>query len=437
MQSLDPKRGSLIKVLMLMAASGIDIMVKQNNIEKLVMFCSHAERMFQFYLVAGENCRDKKIIGPSSRQIVAHLICLLQFFYVTKKNASEPRVAEELAKTLRNCTAFLLAVIDLINNRMNNFDSFEGLKESSLEKPTNMVSAYTLISYELLKNILSIDVKGSLLSMEEIKELKSKDFINLDTILAGSNWATAFMENAAISDLMDEYYNENVSELYDKVSTMMNIRSKKLKEYTEKHYKLTHQSAQRCEDEVMERASTVLEMEDTRKHQVAAFEEERVRIAKSLWKKNWKSLRTYIGQWKHPAFSHQSDKKYVAEEWDKLKPNEIFYRKISKYETRSRARPFIKIKLIEPEHVLQYNAILAEIKQNSKKIISIKPEMFCDPAMQAMFSNLDMISPGFANANKTLSTNLSQIGKKLKKTFFKVNLIPVVNELDLYDTYRH
>ena len=306
---------------------------------------------------------------------------------------------------------------------MNNFDSFEGIKESSLEKPTSMVSSYTLISYELFKNILSIDVKGSLVSIEEIKELKLKNFASLETILTSPHWTNAFMDNPAISDLTDQYYSEDITSFYEKIASMMNIRSQKLKQEIEKHYEMTQESARRCENDVMDRAVNILEMEDTRKHQVVAFEEERVRIAKSLWTKNWKELRTYIGQWKHPQFYHQCDKKYVPEEWEKMKENEIYYRKISKYETKSRMRPFIKVKLIEPPHVQKYNELLGELKQKSHKTVSIKPEMFYDPAVQNMFSNLDMISPGLANVNKTFSANLSNIGKKIRKTFLKVALI--------------
>lgn len=403
---------------------GIETLAQQKHYEKLTSFCYSLERIFQYLLVVAENCRDKKIIGQTSQQILASLGYILQFFYVSQRSTSDTVIKKEFTRSLHVCVAFLLSVVDFVNNRLNNFDWFEGLSGNTpQDKPQSAIATYTTLSYELFKTLLSSNVEGSLLTIEGIKQLKSKNFAELDSILASENWSNGLTDNVALTEVITHYYNDTLPDVSSNILSSISVQGQKLTNTLETNQKAVEDGAKRCEDEVFDRAANVHEMEDTRKHQIAAFEEERVRIAKNNWRKQWKRLRVYIGQWRHPEFYHQCDKKYVNEEWEKMKPNEIFYRKISKYETRARARPFVKVKLIEPEFVLKYNEAFEKAKQRPHKILSIKTEIFCDPAVQNMFNNMDMISPGLAKVNKAFSLNFSQLRNKIKKTFFKVTTI--------------
>lgn len=414
----DAKRGSFIKLIISLTLCAEEALARKKNYDQLAVICSHTERIFDFYLVICENCRDKKILGAPNQAILANMTYILQFQYLLLTSLEDSPAKQELKKTLRNCVVFLLSVIETINNRTNNFATYDSLKETALEKPSS-TGNYTLLSYELFKNILSIDVSGSLLSVEDIKQLKANDFSTIDSIILSDKWADAFTDNVAISDLVDRYYGENIRDIAANVLSMVTINAQRMTSMNGKQVRNKEESAKRCENEILEKAAQIHEMEDARKHEVAAFEEERVRIAKNSWRRHWKRLRVYIGQWRHPNFYNQFDKKYGNDEWEKMKPNPIYYRKISKYETRSRARPFTKIKLIEPEHVTAYNDLLNAMRAGSSKIVSINTELFSEAAVQNMFTNMDLISPGLAKVNKAFS--LSQFGKNIKKTFMKVN----------------
>ena len=107
------------------------------------------------------------------------------------------------------------------------------------------------------------------------------------------------------------------------------------------------------ENDIYEQNLTVLEEEDLRKQNDIFLSEKKYRFNKYTWDKIWKKVRTHHGTWMHPDFSTQNDRKFEQKdfEYDKLTTNEFFYYKIWKYELKNRSRPFLKIKLKEPDMV--------------------------------------------------------------------------------------
>jgi len=106
--------------------------------------------------------------------------------------------------------------------------------------------------------------------------------------------------------------------------------------------------------------------------------EEHQNIGKGLWKKMWKRLRIYAGLWKHPDFYDQIDVKDSKEKVpENKKKDELYRHKMAKYEVKSRARPFLKVKLREPEYVEEDEKRLGEKRQKEKESILQINEKVC------------------------------------------------------------
>ena len=149
-----------------------------------------------------------------------------------------------------------------------------------------------------------------------------------------------------------------------------------------------------------------------------AFEEENMRISKNFWKKIWKKMRVYIGLWRNPDFYDQIDKKFSldSDNFEKMVENNIFFHKISKYEIKNRARPFLKVKLLEPKYAVDYNDILKSKRANNIDFI---------------YSLNNALCFNFKNQTKeNKQFNILTLGKTLKSTFkvdFIINLINLLS----------
>ena len=82
LQSDDPMRGSFLNLIITYSIWGIETLAKETPTEtstketlneKLTSYCYSLERIFQYVLIAAENCIDKRIIGQSSQQSLASL----------------------------------------------------------------------------------------------------------------------------------------------------------------------------------------------------------------------------------------------------------------------------------------------------------------------------------------------------------------------------
>mmetsp|Transcript_11174 Transcript_11174/g.9555 ORF Transcript_11174/g.9555 Transcript_11174/m.9555 type:complete len:129 (-) Transcript_11174:534-920(-) len=118
-------------------------------------------------------------------------------------------------------------------------------------------------------------------------------------------------------------------------------------------------------------------------------------------------MRSYVGQWRHPDFYDQEDTKYTpdGDSYDAKEKSKLFYHKISKFEVESRARPFLKIKLIEPEYVEKYSKMLNEKRQEIHNILNT--------LNSSLFFNQNLIPADSEVASKKNSF-VNTIGSKMK-----------------------
>ena len=92
-------------------------------------------------------------------------------------------------------------------------------------------------------------------------------------------------------------------------------------------------------------------------------------IFKDKWKKIFKELRIFNGLWLNSNIKFQIDSycKNQNEQEEFSEKNNFYINKVSKYETRSRMRPFLKIILNEPRIAIDYNEKLRSKQEEQQK----------------------------------------------------------------------
>jgi len=199
------------------------------------------------------------------------------------------------------------------------------------------------------------------------------------------------------------------------------------------------------ENDIYEQNLNVLEEEDLKKQNDIFLSEKKYRFNKYMWEKIWKRARTHHGTWMHPDFSTQNDKKFDPKDFDfdKIKPNDFFYYKTWKYELKNRSRPFLNLKLKEPQMVSKDKEELRNKKHsllnNYQTILhmspfkslnlEMKPQTSGNQNLNIMLtdensiSNSGLLQP---NSSRTKSKFISDVRKnisnsiKVKKPFLKI-----------------
>lgn len=407
----------------------LEVACNNANLQRVTFLCSKIERIFKCYLVVAENCRDKSLLFSQRMQVLSISTYIMQFLY----NLNFAKFSEEIRNEIRRTTCsnviFLLSLLDFLNTRTGgSFDTYEGVKrrlsqeKNSLSLNSSVIesdSGFSFLTYDLIKSIFSANLPNPIITIPEIRQQKINNFHNVESIIFSQEWVEGVMDNQMVKSLIGEYFSESFVKINSEIFLFLQVIVDKIQAGSENASKRRVKIARRCEDGFYESAAKIHEIEDSRKHRIVAIEEEKLRIAKNLWTRVWRKLRIYTGQWKYPKFYDQRDEKYQALEWDQMLENKTFYHKISKFEIKSRARPFLKVKLIEPEYVTQYNERL-EQKRAKKQLLAINPDIFPVLRLQNMYLPVENTSAVLMDKDSDKSFSFSQFGKDIRNSFSKV-----------------
>ena len=411
--NIDPKRGNFLKNVTLLLIAYIEDCVKNSKIELLKVALQRLGRVIKFAIVVSENSRDNNFRPETQDAIISTFVYTFNFLYNIIGVAVNDICKDELKGLLRNITIFLFSVIDFLNTRYGTFNNLAEGKPLLPSSSTSLQTNYNLIIFEMFKSYLNINGE-SLISSNLIKTLKARDYKDIDTIIYSQEWMWAFLDNSRVISLIEKYYGESfmssnanaLKYIYKlgQSQTQNKIANNRMREEISKKYKT----------EIYNSADKIHEAEGHKREEIMAFEEENMRISKNFWKKIWKKMRVYIGIWRNPDFYDQIDKKFSldSDNFEKMVENNIFFHKISKYEIKNRARPFLKVKLLEPKYATDYNNILKSKRANNINFIHSLNNALCF---------------NFKNQTKeNKQFNILTLGKSLRSTFkvdFIINLI--------------
>lgn len=418
-------RGSFLKVVTILLLCSIEDAAKNGNATRLNTACARVERLLKHNLIISENCSDKMLVTHSQSQMLAINTYIISFLYTLAISGYPTEITATIRQSIRSIMIYLLSLVDFLNARTGgSFNTYESVRKKSSDRISTGASSnsitgenetiFSLTTFDFLRSIISANLSEPIITIPEIRQQKSNQFSNIDSTIFTREWIDAFTDNPIAKGLMQNYFGESVMKINSKIFSSLHQAASKIELARDSLLKKRTSTARLLEDTVYEKVAKIHETEDNRKHEITAFDEEMMRIAKSLWRKTWKRMRIYAGQWRHPAFWDQQDEKFRVLEWDETKDNTIFYHKMSKYETEARARPFLKLKLIEPSYVDEYSKALREKKQH-KQLLSVNTDIFPALGVQNLYIPAEKTSPMLVDKEKNKTFSFSKTGKGIFK----------------------
>ena len=402
-----PNRGYFLKIMVQILICYLEESVRANDTEKTEMACQQIESLLIFLLIVGENVRDKSL-GPQRKSfIIASILNLFQILFRLLEITTEgSEIRQIIVGSIKNVVMHLMCIVDYINQRTGKFGSISS-NADTVNSP-NVKQTFTMITHDIITNYL-VNEDEPIITVQMIKNLKFNDFTSIGAIILTEEWKKTPVQNQKINQIINEHYSNSLENITSDLARQLEDRTMSQALRNNKVMKKNEEVEKKFGIEIVEIALEVYEQEDEKRQENLANDEECVRTAKNMWKKLWKRMRVYVGQWRHPLVYDQEDYKfdYEKESFANMPKNTLFTHKISKYESKTRARPFVKIKLIEPAYVEEYNRLLSSKRGNIRSLINnLRPNVFF---AQSNTPDLPMSS------NKKFS--FKDIQKNIKKTF--------------------
>ncbi len=404
-----PNRGCLLKIIVQILSCYAEEAVRDKSLERTTFACQQIESLLIFLMIVGENVREKYFSWTRKSFVTASILYLLQMLYKLEALAPEDsEIKEVIVGSIRGVIMHFMCIAYYINQRTGKLESMGSNVESVIGSPKESYKqSFTLITCDIISTLAT--EQEPLINIQIIKVFKSNDFADITSMITTDDWKIVIVSGDKINELIEENYKNDLDAITSDVSRALEdmATSRAINNY--KFEKKREDSERKFGVEILETALEVYEQENEKRQENLANDEENMRMAKGTWKNLWKKMRAYVGLWKHPSLYDQEDFKFNAEKesFNAMATNTLYTHKISKYETRSHARPFIKIKLIEPAYVEQYNTLLVQRRGDIRCMVNnLRPTVFLNQNYAVENSN---------SANKKFS--FTGIGKNIKKTF--------------------
>lgn len=398
--------GFFLKVLVQLLTCYLEDAAKNGMQDSVMLACKEIENISRFILITLENIKEKTLNSNQQTFLLSTILCFLKFLYELYGSIKEEEIKKRLLLCLRRIIMHYMCQVAYMNKKTGDFINLSDVKETGLQKES-LRGTFTYVIFDLALNYLTIK-NDPIITVQLIKTLKLQDFSSLEELMLTHEWKIAFTNNEKVNKIINDYYGGS---LY-----MVNTEiSKKIQDYAYEQTavvlnqeKAREDMCKKLELEILDIAIEIAEQESQKRQASLASEEETVRTAKNAWRQLWKRFRIYVGQWAHPRFYDQQDYKFSFEDesFDKMEKPVLFSHKMSKYESRSRARPFLKVKLLEPAYIAEYNKMLKENRADIHDIInSLDANLFVN-------KNLTMIE--FENRRKfTISMIIANSRKSI------------------------
>lgn len=285
--------------------------------------------------------------------------------------AGQDALHKILVESIAEAGKFLLQMALRINKQYEILDQFLSEKDNHLKQsnghPNNSVNFFL---FDLVSCVLIDEKCNPLFTAEDLKAVTQSQFASLPEMVLGEKWLYGFTKSKNTIQLMQRFYSfDKLSELNHIVKACIQRAKQNIETFRESESQ-GDALMKDFNEKIYEYSLAVLEKEQLHKRVSHQIQEEQTRQAKNAWKKLWKRQRVFNGAWRHASFYLQSDKKFSMEQYgyDVMQASTIFYYKIDKYEMKNRVRPFLKVKLIEPQFDINYSQ---KIKANKLGLTQI------------------------------------------------------------------
>lgn len=331
----------------------IDISLSSKNIQQLALWLHKLELIFKSVLLFSENARDKPfpLTRIQEKIMVSNILYVLNYLYtINEANKKNQNVHDLLITVIKELGLYTIFIVDFLNSKYGGFSSVFKEFKASFQNSSNIMTPHTFITYEIFNNFLFGAQNKKIITINDIKTLKNEDLLDLHSFVLSDDWVYAFIDNQCVQNILSEYFNEN---LYLKLSNanraaIDNKDSRRkyidFKDEMKKNLKI------KLENDIYNIILLILEINEEKKNTDFYNFEKDKRKAKYFWKKIWKSLRINENIWQPSDLKFQNDNYFDSNQYtyENLIPNKYFYFEMWKYEIKNKSRPFLKIKLREP-----------------------------------------------------------------------------------------
>ena len=347
-------------------------MAKNEILDSVLFVTREIENLTKFLLISCENVREKRMEAQQTSLLTATVLYFIKFLYEVYEHMENEEIKKAILSSLRKIFMHLMCEVDYLNRKRGDYTDLSGPREIFLSKEQKELKMnFNFITFDILLNYLTLQ-KEPIITLQFIKALKLQDFLPLEEVILTKEWRTSIVGNEKINKLISDHYGGSIYTLNNTISMKIQDQTYEQTTLIYAQEKSREEASKKVDLEVIENAIEIYEQETKKRQVMLVNEEENSRGAKNSWRQLWKKLRVYVGQWAHPKFYDQEDYKYSMEDesYQNMQKSELFIHKAAKYETRIRARPYLKVKLIEPSYVEEYNKLLEEKQINMRNIIN-------------------------------------------------------------------
>ncbi|KAL4471642.1 hypothetical protein ABPG74_008535 [Tetrahymena malaccensis] len=287
------------------------------------------ENMIKVSSICCENSREVKKTEEQKEQIKLFFLFSLSFYYNMYRYLQREgnQMIGMIEESIHNIMQILFFVMD----------------------KTCKYKDYQKLLINIFQENLFDQNNKPLLTEEIITKFTFDNMNELDQLIFTDEWQYAFIENCnhkfpdstKIRVQFEFVRNQECFNIQDEFEKVMKKRKEIRTNFDYEKYNII--SVNNSKDQ-------------QRKTYFLDKEERIVRQAKYVWYNIWKKNRSYRGLWKHPNFKAQIDQKFSPEIYDyqKMEKPSLFYYKMSKYMTKQKVRPLLKLKLVEPKYVVEF-----------------------------------------------------------------------------------
>lgn len=358
-------RGCLLKIILELEACYLEDNIENGVIKGVEAACGQLERLLKSLFVLVENCDSQDLISSNKDFLVSSVLYIFGLLCQATEKAHDSQHKKTLVP-LSNCVSNITRV----------------LKENmgSQQAPAVMSSSHRGFGSASESKILALaivdalDLENELENLEEHRSSEQSFVEKLKHKLG---------QGGSADQIVNRYYARTWKTLNKEINKNLEERAMTQGKAAVEHEKTSQEGREKNKKEIRELMREVCEMEHQRRKEAILGHENYKRVGKSSWKKVWKRLRIYVGQWKHPEFYDQDDVKdnrpqnndstsQVQNQSEKVNKiskktsNTMLNHKISKYEIKSRARPFLKVSLVDPKHAEEVEKNLDKLREGEK-----------------------------------------------------------------------
>lgn len=375
-------RGCLLKVVLELIVCYFEDSVENNNLSGCEFVGERIRNLVKplVSLVESLKTEDEEYYNSHKEFLMSSLLFAIKSLYqIAEKNSKNGN--KEISEVLTR------SIVSVLNNLGKGVKPTPSFKKGAGSKKPNL----TLGSPTLCATLLEI------LGLEDQALANLGRFDEPDEGIIYGEYQERITEEEKTADLVNKYYGKDWIEISQRIREGLQENISQQNQKNSDQERTSEEALEKSKKEIVEIVGETCENEGQRRKESIKYHEEYSKIRNGQWSKLWRKLRTYVGPWRHPDFYDQVDVKEDAESADKReKQKNLLKHKLAKSEVKSRAKPFLKIKLIEPQYVEGYEHKVAQQRHEDSEAVLKMNETLCQVAGFESKSNKEESKTSFA-----------------------------------------